>query len=73
VFWLELTLFSAELSCSVLLAYFTFAMCVCSTSNLDFEVLLLVKISPLMESSSDHEPATFGLLTWAILFDLFWQ
>ena len=72
MFWLEFTLYSASFSCSLLLAYFAFAICVCSTSDLDFEVLLLVKISPLIESSSDREPATFGLLTWVALFDLFW-
>ena len=72
MFWLKFALYSASFSCSLLLAYFAFAVCICSTSDFDFEVLLLVKISPLLESSSDREPATFVLLTWAVLFYLFW-
>jgi len=48
----ELPLHSALFHCSILLPYFPLAVCVGSTPNSGFEVLLEVKISPLMEWES---------------------
>ena len=72
MFWPEFALYFSLFSCSTLLPYFALVICIGSTPNLDFEALLLVKMSPLIESGGDRELATFGLQTWAVLFDLFW-